>query len=193
MHIKVTMKLFVLVVMFMYNLDRIDRTIMVSDCIDGGNWQLTDDCRDTLIAAGFRETYLPIPLGGLNICIWKPSLEGLFTVSSAKELIHKKYVKFDGAQLIWRPTMHPSLADRNWKIMRGACATLDKVKVGLKLANKCVMCNVEEESLEHLLWHCSFVQKAWSWLADIFDLQPHSNLVRAYAAAKNSSRMVKDL
>ncbi|RZC75159.1 hypothetical protein C5167_050656 [Papaver somniferum] len=117
--------------------------------------KLTDDCRDTLIAAGFRETYLPIPLGGLNICIWKPSLEGLFTVSSAKELIHKKYVKFDGAQLIWRPTMHPSLADRNWKIMRGACATLDK--------------------------------KAWSWLADIFDLQPHSNLVRAYAAAKNSS------
>lgn len=97
--------------------------------------------------------------------------------------------------MLWRPAIHPSLAARNWKLLRGACATLDKVRSRFKhqVVNKCYLCNRDEESLEHILWSCDFAMKAWNWISDIFDLMPNQNLTTAYKEAKGKSRMFKDL
>ncbi|XP_026417275.1 uncharacterized protein LOC113312753 [Papaver somniferum] len=51
----------------------------------------------------------------------------------------------------------------------------------------------QEESLEHILWSCSFAARAWSWISGVFGLLPHQNLLVSYKAAKSRSRMVKDL
>ncbi|XP_026459759.1 uncharacterized protein LOC113360466 [Papaver somniferum] len=63
----------------------------------------------------------------------------------------------------------------------------------MEMPTKCYLCSSAEESMEHIFWSCSFAAKAWSWLADVFDLLPHANLMTAYKAAKGCSRMKKDL
>lgn len=52
---------------------------------------------------------------------------------------------------------------------------------------------MEEESLEHILWSCSFAMKAWSCIEDVFGIKMHQNLTTTYKAAKGMSRMIKDL
>ncbi|XP_026400453.1 uncharacterized protein LOC113296361 [Papaver somniferum] len=63
------------------------------------------------------------PIGGGDVRIWMPEFKGDLIVSSAKELIRQKYPKFDGAAILWRKEVHPTLAALNWKFMRNACAT----------------------------------------------------------------------
>ncbi|XP_026442655.1 uncharacterized protein LOC113342278 [Papaver somniferum] len=115
----------------------LDCAILVGDMLNEGGWNLSEECQNNLLAAGFVdlakkkngfvEEDLPRNLNGIDRGVWKPNYTGSFTVSSAKSLIRKKYAKMVGANLLWRPTVHPALAARNWKILRGACATLDKV------------------------------------------------------------------
>ncbi|XP_026433409.1 uncharacterized protein LOC113330814 [Papaver somniferum] len=136
-----------------------------------------------------------LPLNGGDCMVWKPSYSGKSIVSSAKNLIRKKYAKLEGTNLLWRKAIHPALAARNWKILTGACATLDKVQSRFKIqiANKCCLCNSEEETLDHLLWHCFFAEKAWKWIADIFGVHSHLQLTTVYKAARGRSGVFKEL
>ncbi|XP_026399673.1 uncharacterized protein LOC113295558 [Papaver somniferum] len=55
------------------------------------------------------------------------------------------------------------------------------------------MCGLEEESLEHILFQCSFAARAWLWLSNIFGLTTNYDLVVSFKASKNRSKMVRDL
>ncbi|XP_026400452.1 uncharacterized protein LOC113296360 [Papaver somniferum] len=65
---------------------------------------------------------------------WMPDLKGVFSVSSAREIIRQKYPVLPGVALLWRKAVHPMLAAQRRKIMRGARATLDKVQSGFKIS-----------------------------------------------------------
>ncbi|XP_026420067.1 uncharacterized protein LOC113316049 [Papaver somniferum] len=173
----------------------LDHTVLVGDMLNDGGWNLSEECRNTLLAAGFIEEDLPMPLNRVDRRVWKPNYAGSFTVSSAKSLIRTKYAKLQGVNLLWRPAVHPALAARNWKILRGACATLDKVRSRFKIqvVNKCCLCNRDEETLDHLMWHCDFAVKAWSWIYDIFTMHSHLNLCTTYKAARGRSGIIKEL
>lgn len=130
-----------------------------------------------------------------QIFFWMPDLKGVFSVSSAREIIRQKYHVLPGVALLWRKAVHPMLAAQKWKIMRGACATLDKVQSGFKisLSNRCCLCRSAEESLDHILWSCTFAQSARTWIAEIFGLRPHQDFIIAYKSAEGKSPIVKDL
>ncbi|XP_026400450.1 uncharacterized protein LOC113296358 [Papaver somniferum] len=115
---------------------------------------------------------------GEDVRIWMPDYKGAFTVSSAKELIRQKYPKFDGASILWRKEVHPTLADKTGN----SC-----------LASRCILCGVSEEFLDHILFHCSFDGRAWNWIADIFNLTPNDNIVVSCKAAHGRSTMIRDL
>ncbi|XP_026378657.1 uncharacterized protein LOC113273104 [Papaver somniferum] len=119
----------------------------------------------------------------------------MFSVRSARDLVRSKYLLLLEANLLWRRVVHPALAAQNWKFVRGACATLDKVKSRFKIALpcRCSVCQIEEESLEHILWSCSAAKRAWQWLEGIFHLRSCYNLIASNKQAKGCSRMVKDL
>ncbi|XP_026455614.1 uncharacterized protein LOC113356634 [Papaver somniferum] len=80
-----------------------------------------------------------------------PDLKGVFSVSSAKELVRNKFPKVERASLIWRKEIHPVLAAQNWKFLRGICATHDLIKERFKIpiASRCCLCGIEEETLDH--------------------------------------------
>ncbi|XP_026383916.1 uncharacterized protein LOC113279434 [Papaver somniferum] len=165
------------------------------DCLHNGSWNFTDLVEQNLTAAGVDLVNLPVPLGGEDYKVWKPDYKGSFSVRSEKQLIRRRYPNLEGTNLLWRDSVHPSLAARNWKLLRGACATLDNVKSRFKyqVINKCYLCNSEEESLEHILWSCTYASKAWLWISDVFGILPHQNVTTVYKMAKGKSRMIKDL
>ncbi|XP_026442388.1 uncharacterized protein LOC113341892 [Papaver somniferum] len=107
--------------------ENLDRSIQVSDCIHNGAWVFTDLVRQNMLVAGVDLTNLPVPMEGVDYTMWKPDYKGLFTVRSTKELVRRRYPVFEGTELLWRPSVHPALAARNWKLLREACATLDKI------------------------------------------------------------------
>ncbi|XP_026399697.1 uncharacterized protein LOC113295581 [Papaver somniferum] len=50
-----------------------------------------------------------------------------------------------------------------------------------------------EESLDHILWSCTFAQSARTWIAEIFGLRTHQDFIIAYKSAEGKSPIVKDL
>ncbi|XP_026443128.1 uncharacterized protein LOC113343004 [Papaver somniferum] len=158
-------------------------------------WVFPENHLNYLLAAGVDMHNLPLPNGGEDKRVWMPNFPGDFSVSSAKELIRQKHGSFNAASILWRKEIHPKLAAQNWKFIRGACATLDIIqsRFRIHLANKCVLCETEEESLEHILFLCSFAARAWSWISGIFGMTANFNIVDSFKAAKGRSAIVCDL
>ncbi|XP_026445436.1 uncharacterized protein LOC113346045 [Papaver somniferum] len=175
--------------------NELDSTVMVSTLLSNNEWQLQDDHIQNLLRAGVDLNNLPTPQGGDDHRVWMPEMRGNFTVSSAKHLIRKKYNVLDVYGLLWRKVIHPNLAAQNWKLVREACATQDKIRIRsrVNLANKCYLCKSDEESLEHILWSCSFATQIRQWILGIFSLQANYNLIDSYKSSKGRSRIIKDL
>ncbi|XP_026400427.1 uncharacterized protein LOC113296333 [Papaver somniferum] len=173
----------------------LDRSVLVRDILINGEYVIPEVHLSRLIAAGIDLSNLPVLQGGEDIYIWMPDLKGWFSVQSARELIRARYPVFDGASLLWRQAVHPPLAAQNWKFLREACATQDKLceRFKINIANICYLCKNSEESLEHVLWSCCFSRRAWNWIGHIFGLVPNYNNIVSYKSAKGRSRMVKDL
>ncbi|XP_026430541.1 uncharacterized protein LOC113344071 [Papaver somniferum] len=177
------------------NRSDLDRSGRVCDIISHGNWLLQGAHLQDLVCAGVVMENLPTLCSGRDKRIWMPDMKGVFSVKSARELIRKKFPTMKEASLLWRKVVHPSLAAQNWKFVRGACATLDKVRSRFKiqLASRCSVCQIEEETLQHVLWSCSFAQKAWNWIAGIFNIKPYYDLITSYNGARLQSGIVRDL
>ncbi|XP_026428612.1 uncharacterized protein LOC113324504 [Papaver somniferum] len=173
----------------------LDRNARVSEIIVLDQWQLEGVHMHDPVSAGVDLESLPRRHTCSDRKIWMPDLKGLFSVKSARELVRMRYPVLEEANLLWKSVVRPSLEAQNWKFVRGSCATLDKVKSRFKIAlpSRCSVCQIEEESLEHVLWSCSAANRAWHWLAGIFHIIPHYNLLAANKEAKGRSRMVKDL
>ncbi|XP_026417277.1 uncharacterized protein LOC113312755 [Papaver somniferum] len=173
----------------------LDRNTLVSAILIEGQWQIPVEHLDHMVDAGLDVNQLPTLLEGGDSRIWMPELKENFTVSSARDLIRQKYIDFAGASLLWRREVHPTLAAQNWKFLCGACATYDIIQrmFKIQLASRCSLCGVAEETLDHILFHCTFAGRAWNWIADIFDLLPNANLVLSCKAAKGRSAMIDDL
>ncbi|XP_026435819.1 uncharacterized protein LOC113333607 [Papaver somniferum] len=88
----------------------LDRNVLVSTILVDGPWNIPVENLDHMAAAGLDINLLPTPTVGKDVRIWMPDYKVAFTVSSAKELIRQKYPKFDGASILWRKEVHPTLA-----------------------------------------------------------------------------------
>ncbi|XP_026399714.1 uncharacterized protein LOC113295597 [Papaver somniferum] len=173
----------------------LDRRARVSDIIVQNQWHLEGEHMRDLASAGVARENLPRRLMGSDERIWMPDLKGMFSVRSARDLVRSKYPLLLEANLLWRRVVHPDLAAQNWKFVRVACANLDKVKSRFKIAlpSRCSVCQIEEESLEHILWRCSAAKRAWQWLEGNFHLKSCYNLIASNKQEKGCNRMVKDL
>lgn len=135
--------------------NELDSTVKVSDMLINNAWQLQGIHVQNLLRSGMDLNNLPVPQGGEDCRVWMSELTGQFLVRSAKQLIRKKYAEIEVYCLLWRAAIHPNLATQNWKIVRKACATQDKLQNRFKfyLPNKCYFCKADEETLEHILWN----------------------------------------
>ena len=59
-----------------------------------------------------------------------------------------------------------------WTAARGSILTIDNLVLRqLPLVNWCCMCRCDEETMDHLLFHCKFVYALWSEVFLIFGIQ----------------------
>ena len=71
---------------------------------------------------------------------------------------------------IWNPIVPPKMGFFAWEASWGKVLTLDQLKRrGLTLVNRCFLCEVEEETIDHLLIHCSTAKMLWNLLLAIAD------------------------
>ena len=81
--------------------------------------------------------------------------DGIFSTKSlCKALASGSSVLFP-MKNIWKSCVQPKVSFFTWEASWGKVLTLDQVKKrGWALANRCSFCQVEEESIDHLLLHC---------------------------------------
>ena len=70
---------------------------------------------------------------------------------------------------VWKSCGQPKVSFCAWEASQGKVLTLDQIKKRRRaLANRCYFCQVEEESIDHLLLHCEKTRALWEMLFTLF-------------------------
>ena len=65
--------------------------------------------------------------------------------------------------------MQPKISFFAWEASWGKALTLDQIqKRGWALANRCYLCHLNEESIDHLLLHCVKTSALWEMFFFLF-------------------------
>ncbi|RVX09327.1 putative ribonuclease H protein [Vitis vinifera] len=93
---------------------------------------------------------------GEDRMLWKGTKNEIFTVKSLyKSLAHSCAVSFPG-NIFWSPHVPSKVSFFAWEASWEKVLTQDQLKRrGWILANRCCLCCIEEETINHILVHCS--------------------------------------
>ena len=95
--------------------------------------------------------------------------DGLLVRRMYRKLMHSLPTDFPWLS-IWNPIVPLKLGFFAWEASWGKVLTLDQLKRrGIPLVNKCFLCEDEEETIDHLLIHCSRAKMLWNLFWAIMD------------------------
>jgi hypothetical protein len=106
---------------------------------------------------------------------------GVYSAKSAYEGLFLGSVTFEHYKRIWKSWALPKCRFFLWLVAHKRCWTADRLaKRGLNHPEKCLLCDQEEENIDHLLVQCSFSREFWYLLLRKFGLhslapQPTAN------------------
>ncbi|RVW93513.1 putative ribonuclease H protein [Vitis vinifera] len=101
--------------------------------------------------------------------LWKETSNGIFSVKSLyNDLASRRVDQFPNG-MIWSPCVPTKVSFFAWEASWGKVLTLDQLKKrGRILANRCFLCCEEEESIDHILIHCTRARVLWELLFALF-------------------------
>ncbi|WJZ80362.1 hypothetical protein VitviT2T_000290 [Vitis vinifera] len=100
---------------------------------------------------------------------WTETKSGNFSVKSLYLAMEAGGSARFPSSLIWNANVQPKISFFVWEATWGKALTLDKVqKRGWALANRCFLCLENEETIDHLLLHCSRTKVLWDLLFTFF-------------------------
>ena len=71
-------------------------------------------------------------------------------------------------RLIWNSVVPPKFGVFTWEAAWGKVLTMDNLKRrGMAVANRCFLCEEDEETINHLLIHCRSAKMLWDLLLSI--------------------------
>ena len=71
-------------------------------------------------------------------------------------------------RLVWNSVAPPKTEVFAWEAAWGKVLTMDQLKRrGMTFANRCFMCEEEEETIDHLLIHCKIAKMLWDLILSI--------------------------
>ncbi|XP_026435199.1 uncharacterized protein LOC113332914 [Papaver somniferum] len=160
----------------------------VKDLLQNGRWKIHVEL----------QSYINYPLlivsGAQDSVIWCGDIKGNFSTTSAVNGIIFKQPKLHWPVQIWKQFLHPGITSNIWKIRQGVFVDDQKrVTQGYSMVSMCCVCNQEQDSMEHLLWFCSFSLKIWQWLGNIFHFSIPSSFDNIFQLAKHYKSIVKEI
>ena len=88
----------------------------------------------------------------------KGDKDGLFTVKANYKMLEGRNTRAVPLKMLWNSCVPPEVNFFAWEVWWGKVLTLEQLKKrGFQLANRCLLCGKDEESLDHLLLHCTSV------------------------------------
>ena len=110
--------------------------------------------------------------------VWKVSKNEIFSVKSLYSLDPSCAVPFPWS-IIWSPCVPTKVGFFAWEASLGKVLTQDQLKRrGWNLANRCPLCCDEEETINHILIHCSKAKVLWDLLFSLFGVKIGSSHFR---------------
>ncbi|CAN1763258.1 Putative ribonuclease H protein At1g65750, partial [Linum perenne] len=109
---------------------------------------------------------------------WPLEKSGIFSVRSMRRRLAEDKV---GAatdfphEVIWESKAPTKIQTFLWMAYHKKLATIDNLqKRGIHLVSRCVLCEVSCESVDHLLWQCSFTKEVWQRVSSLLSIfGPH--------------------
>ncbi|KAL0309423.1 UNVERIFIED_CONTAM: hypothetical protein Sradi_5884600 [Sesamum radiatum] len=119
---------------------------------------------------------IPILQAADDIIKWKPTHDGIFSISSAWDLIREKRTGQRMLKDIWNSGLTPTISTFAWRLLHNWIPVDFRIQQkGIQLASQCQCCN-GIETIEHLFLESVTSQLVWNHFAHLFDLQiPHTN------------------
>ena len=69
---------------------------------------------------------------------------------------------------VWNLVVPPKIGFFTWEVAWGKVLTLDQLKRrGMTFANRCFLCEEDEEFIDHLLIHCKGAKMLWNLFLSI--------------------------
>jgi hypothetical protein len=100
---------------------------------------------------------------GIDKLCWVPSHKGLFEVKSFYRALSPRGSYSFPWKSVWRSKVPPTMAFFVWTAVHSKILTLDNFgRKGLVVVNRCWLCEMERESVDHLLLHCVVVRGLWN-------------------------------
>ncbi|RVW56802.1 hypothetical protein CK203_082727 [Vitis vinifera] len=97
-----------------------------------------------------------------DLALWKGGKNGKFEVKEAYELLISHSTLLFPKKGIWVENVPSKLAFFAWEATWGRVLTLDRLqKRGWQLPNRCYLCGMDEENVNHLLIHCTVARVLW--------------------------------
>ncbi|KAL6331568.1 hypothetical protein AAG906_011508 [Vitis piasezkii] len=104
-----------------------------------------------------------------RIVLWKASKNGIFSVKSLYNTLESSCAVSFLWSIIWSPYVPTKVGFFAWEASWGKVLTQDQLeKRGCILANKCVLCCAEEETINHILIHCPKARVLWDLVFSLF-------------------------
>ena len=104
--------------------------------------------------------------------LWRKGRRGQFRVKEAYSLLAKYDDTGFPSRSIWVARMPTKVAFFSWEATWGKVLTLDRLqRRGLQLPNRCFLCGCEEESVNHILIHCTVVRALWDIVFGLVDVK----------------------
>jgi hypothetical protein len=93
---------------------------------------------------------------------WSPSSSGLYSSKSAYNRFFVGAVGFEPAGRIWKNWAPPRCKFFIWLATLNKCWTTDQLaRRGIDHPERCLLCDQQEETAQHLLVSCVFAREVW--------------------------------
>ncbi|KAF5185846.1 hypothetical protein FRX31_024566 [Thalictrum thalictroides] len=94
---------------------------------------------------------------------WKGQHGGDFSVAAFYEDLTKENgTENFPSQIVWKVSVPYKVKVFMWCLIWGRLLTTDRLRrLGMIIPNRCTLCKIEEETVEHLFQTCSFTKLVW--------------------------------